>query len=174
MSTEKQLTYDGVEFVIDEQFWFGVPSLDQRWQSYAEMTEGIDKSRKAIESHAREKLSLKCVDSECNAVTVTGIHAGRGQLLVTPKRDSSRYGIYPDVGWIREALEASRDVEDRLARIRDALKGLALESVASYAFNPVYYADYVANLKQQYATVEKITGETTFGDLVDASTAKRI
>lgn len=172
MSKTEQRTYDGVEFELDEQFWFAVPSLDARWQSYSEMTKGIDRSRKVIEATARESLSLKCVDARGVSRTVTGLHAGRGHLLVKPNWDAhERAEVYPDVGWVGEALREKSKAEAILAKINAVLTRLALKPLAWRLFKPEGHHAIVADIKQQYAAVEKITSKKTFDDLVRESNA---
>ena len=175
MSKTEQLTYNGVEFVIDKSFWFEVPSLEKRWQSYYEMTEGIDKSRKAVAAIEREKLSLKCVDSNGVSRTVNGVHAGNGSLLLTPKDKAyARSTIYPDLKWVREALKARMDAANHIAKMDDILHRMVIEPHKGYGFDVADHPNCVARVKEQYANVERITSDYTFGDLLAKSTAKQI
>lgn len=152
--------YSGTEFYITKYWKFIVPALDREFADYESMTTAIDSKIKDIESSRREKMSIACLTMNGAKVTLTGIHAGHGGFLTSPKLEkfSNDRAIYPDCQLVRDAIKRRDDITASLNMIDDALKSLAVEK-----FDPGYghnrkllvHQDEVNRVKMSLADIAK-------------------
>ena len=147
-------SYAGVEFEIDDRWRFYVPSLDKFYDSYGLMTNGIDAASKAIVANKREKLSLPVIDKDGNELTLTGIHAGHGHFVVSPKPESSFHSVYaviPREPWIVAAIEEKRCLEKLAGQIGEVVDKFAIKEGSRYRnFDSSMHASEVARVRKAF------------------------
>jgi hypothetical protein len=162
-----------IPFEIDGNYVFVVPSLEKNYPSYQVMCEALEKHHKDTEATEREKLSLDAIDDDGVKRTLIGVHAGHGRLLYKPKSDDDKH-LYPNVGWVPEAIAREAALEDELAKVRDVLKMVELTAKEhSYdRFEQSMHAAAVKKVKAQYEAVKTIVAKCTFAEAVAKSTAK--
>ena len=128
----------GVEFNITEAYKFYCPSTKNYYGSYQELHDALERKEKTEEATKRKKLGLKTIDHRGVSRTITGIHAGHGSLIVSPKLE--RYAdkkLWPPVDWLRKAIEEKIALEKQVEILDTILLEFRLNSVGGgYNFGP--------------------------------------
>lgn len=157
--------YQGVEFYLD-QFWrFRVPELDEAlFESKGRMESAIDEMLKARAKASREKVSVKVIGQDGVARELTGIHAGNGSLLLSPKYES-RYGrssLYLNCDLANQAIKAKAELDARLEVIEEVLEKLKISAESSMfdSYKPEKFPEYMERLKKSISSATKASGMT--------------
>jgi len=90
--------------------------------SVRELEVFIDEHVKRQDKIGRRKLEFAAIDSNGINHTVTGLHASREEVLMTPKQDNWNVSVYVKVPWIEVAMKERLALVDRAADIKAALE----------------------------------------------------
>ena len=126
-------TCHGVEFYLDAYWKFVVPALDRSFENYEAMKTAIEGSKKVLEAATRRRTNIAVVTKSFVQATVTGLHAGNGSLIVTPKL-GGRYSmprVYVDCPLAREVITLHAEAVDREHRIGQLVGLFVLEKAES-------------------------------------------
>lgn len=175
--------YHDTEFYVNQYWQFCVPELDRVFADYETMTTAIDNKAKELEAARREKMSIACITKDGKKVTLTGIHAGHGGFLTTPKIEkfSNDTVLYPDCSLVASAMLFRDGLENQLERANAALKLLAVNNFDSgwgSHKQQLVHATEVSRVKKELAAIVKRceqlgTVEALLGEVKDAGKSKQ-
>lgn len=118
-------TYNGSDFHVDQFWMFCVPDLDKRFDSYQKMKDAIDGAAARIAATKKAKLNLPVLSPSGVETVIVGVHSGHGGALTKPKVDLGHGdAAYPNLPWIRQAIERSRELELESRHITEALRAV--------------------------------------------------
>lgn len=160
--------YKGVEITLDENCYFAF-DLDGNaclFPSYREAKERIDERIKQREKEEVAKLSIPAISEDLIETTVTGVHAGNGEILMRPSLRSSRYDSPARVYY---RCKKSVELLSRVSELRESLNSVC-EELASFriawkdtekweSFERSKHAEYVRRLKDLAGRLEKEHGD---------------
>lgn len=118
METTRQ--YHDATIVLLDNWRFHVVELDKNFTSLEDAQEAIDAADKKIQASKRVKLNLPALRNDMTLVVITGVHAGHGRAITKPATTSEK--LYPDVPWIKVALETLRDIEKQVSVHKSLLR----------------------------------------------------
>jgi hypothetical protein len=98
--------------------------------SWAELQDKLDRLEKAQAALKKEKIAIKVVDEKLNSYTITGINAGHGGCITSPKTSlgySSTFAWY-DCPKVRKLLTRKAAIEKELDLIHSALYSFGFPS----------------------------------------------
>lgn len=147
---------------LTDSMEFNVKELDKNYPSYAQAKEAIERADKATNAVAKKKLSIACVNDEGEPITITGIHTGHGHLLTVPKIDSYRNSyLYPDVAWIKEAIERKRKTDEESNRLLGAINEFRLSwDGGGWRWDVSKYPSEIERLERVMAELKKSAEKT--------------
>lgn len=155
-------TWEGEQVLLDPYHRFHVPSLETAYESAREAKDAIDRKKAQLARVEKKKLSLAVVDSVGTPHTITGIHAGHGRKILSPKL-SDRYlenDLFPTVDWIVAAIKKERSLRAEAQRIRDAIGRFELAS-DTYGSGGCDLAARYAEVESDYAKKLAAANKTT-------------
>jgi hypothetical protein len=161
-------TYRGIEISLDESncFIFSLDGKVFRFPSYQEVREQIDERIKQREKEEVAKLSIPAITGDLRETTVTGVHAGNGDLLMRPTLKADRYDSSAEVFY---RCKESIDLVQRMVELHESLDSMH-KKLNAYrltwrigkgwqTFDRSMHAEYVHRLKDLADRLEKEYGD---------------
>lgn len=127
MSGKFSRTYNGSTIKLTYHWRFQVDDLDKSFDSRAEAEAAIDRNAAKIRSHKKVKLDLPVLTFDGKAVSISGIHAGNGNLTTKPQTKVYSNELVPNAGWLPEAIKAYHEAKQLAGRIRKLLENHAVK-----------------------------------------------
>ncbi len=161
-ATGKCLGYD---FVMTQWWRFRVPELDNEWDTYEKMKEGIERVVQVQAKAKRKVLDIDAMDEKGGLGKITGIHAGHGQVVTKPREFGSdgwrRRALYPPVEWIVQAIKRRKQIKADLPVVEAVLSRFRLRLPGESDFNPEKFHDHFEATEKECAAKLKAASKTT-------------
>lgn len=160
----KAFVWAGVTVELDSyNHQFYVPSLEKHYETAQQAKDAIERAGKAKTAAAKVKLSLAVVNDKGKALTVTGLHAGSGKFLTTPKSDrfDRDREFYVGAEVVRKLIAERARLRALASGVDDQLADFRLTSYESYDFKaddlPACYANLAKDHMQKMADAAATT-----------------
>jgi hypothetical protein len=140
-------TCEGMEFYIDNFWRFVVPGLDKYFKSHDEMREAIEREGKKIAAAQKRKVSIAGITEKGVEVVVTGVHAGHGGLITSPKTDK-HIDVYVNTPIAKAAREELRRLQSDVERVEFLLEMHKLNEGNYRTFNPSMHESDIRRIER--------------------------
>jgi hypothetical protein len=169
-------TCEGFEFHVDRNYRFVFDEMSIAYQSYSALQEAITRHIKDNEASVRKKLSIAVIDDMGTKRIVTGIHAGHGGLLVSPKMDRfSMHSVYHDVGWVGLLIALKKRLENNLERVTKLLKLFKVDSNPTYrTWSSSMHSDAVRIVNSQAERAKKACEVRSMQEALSLATGRDV
>lgn len=148
--------YFGLPFHIDRFWKFCVPDLDKNFTDYESMKSAIERDMKRVKAAKNRKVSIEAIDNSGKKVTVTGVHAGHGHLITSPKRDRYDCGeLYVSTKLVVEAMKERSRLEYDISAVKGLLDAHRLDHRGYRSFDMSMHEGELRRLEK---VVEKSNG----------------
>lgn len=98
------------------------PLINSWFDAFDAATREIDEAIRKHEAQTRKRIAVRVLDEHGRHATVTGIHAGNGDILGLPNKGFSGVTFYPDVPWIAAALSRCETLMSETKEIEKQIK----------------------------------------------------
>ena len=136
----------------DHRFVVTGDDVNGTFESYKAATDEIDQFVLVKAKLARSKLSEPVIWMNGVFAKITGVHAGNGDLLLTPNGKAPRTtDLFPDTELIRATITYRRALQSEIARLDAALATVKIHRWGSYGrITTAEYARAVKSIKVNY------------------------
>lgn len=164
-----------MEFLLDRNWRFHVPDLNREFADYESMKTAIEGSAAKVQSAKRRKLNVAAVTEDGKKLLVTGVHAGHGGLITTPKRERFSSGeVYVDTPLVAKALAEYRRLNHDIQRVEALLKTHDLVSHSYRQFDLSQHEPEIKRIEKLVELANKRSGESLADALSGIKPRKKI
>jgi hypothetical protein len=146
-----------MDFHLD-QFWrFEVPELDRTFDTYEAMKAAIEASYKGVQAANRRKVNIAAISENGKKFLVTGVHAGHGKLITSPKQERfGRDDLFVETKLVTQALAEKRRLQHDVARVDGLLKLHRLDYHGYRTFHISMHDSEIKRLEKVVASATKL------------------
>lgn len=150
-----------IELTEDKRF--RVKELERDYDSFRQAEEAAERAATAKAKVPKKKIAIPAIDAHGTSVMITGVHAGTGRVIASPKPAQSwgTFKLYVNVPWIAAAIKEARMLRSRASRIDGFLFEFQLPTENGYGFDSGMYPAAVEKLEREADAKRKKAEGTT-------------